>query len=72
MIGHILPASQYAVNTDRDKASDIQDTYSYVYGEWLDASDYTEVGSDYEIWDTRYQPESSDNEVDHYIAIRPK
>jgi len=71
MVCKTIPAAMYAVFTARGKMPDsIQDTFKYVYQEWLPNSDYQRANSaDFEMYDDRWHGGGADAEVDIYIPL---
>lgn len=72
MVSHQVPESKYAFYTHQGLESELGRSYDYVYGQWLREHGYEPKGYDFEIWDERYKPESPDNEIDMYVALREK
>lgn len=72
-----LPAGLYAVFThkidDCDLSKDIPNTFRYIFGSWLPASDY-EIGDgpDFELYDERFDSATMSGEIDLYIPIKAK
>jgi AraC family transcriptional regulator len=72
MVSRTIPAATYAVFTARGKMpGSIQDTFKYIYQEWLPTSDYQRADSaEFELYDERCD-NSENSEVDIYIPIAP-
>jgi AraC family transcriptional regulator len=71
MVCKTIPAASYAVFTARGKVPDsIQNTFKYVYDEWLPKSGYRRAESaEFELYDERWQDGGAKAEVDIYIPI---
>ena len=70
MVCRTIPAGKFAVFTARGKMPDsIQETFKYIYQEWLPNSEYQRANSaDFELYDERcHDPENA--QVDIYIPI---
>ncbi|MBS4209929.1 effector binding domain-containing protein [Bacillus sp. FJAT-50079] len=67
---HIVPENFYAFYSFKDIEANIQLAYDYLYGHWLQEQGYDSLGYDLELWDERYKPEESANEIDMFIAIK--
>jgi AraC family transcriptional regulator len=70
MISHSVPESKYVTFTHQGLESELSDSYAYVYGEWMSETGHEPKDYDFEIWDQRYQPDSPDNEIDLFIALK--
>ncbi|GGO08360.1 GyrI-like domain-containing protein [Saccharibacillus kuerlensis] len=70
MIRHSIPESKYATCTHKGLEADIGQTYDSLYGEWIRSRGSEPKGYDFEVWDERYQPESEQNEIDMFVALR--
>ncbi|MEO3947375.1 GyrI-like domain-containing protein [Gorillibacterium sp. CAU 1737] len=70
MVHHEVEASEYVVGTHKGPESGLQNTYDYLYGLWPQESGRSLKCYDFEIWDERYSPESLDNEIDIYVALK--
>ena len=70
MVSKTIPAARYAVFTACGKMPGaIQDTFKYIYQEWLPNSEYRHAGSaDFELYDERSHGGES-AEVDIYIPV---
>ncbi len=66
---HIVPENTYVEFTHEGLERDLQQSYDFLYGKWLDENRYLSLGYDLELWDDRYKPESLENEIDMFIAI---
>lgn len=69
MVGHQIPAGQYAKITHVGSEAWISKTYSFIYRHWLPRKQRTPVAYDYEVWDTRYQPGQPQSEIDIYVPL---
>lgn len=69
MIGHAVADSKYVTYTHQGLESELSHSYDYVYGlireTGNEPKDY-----DFEIWDERYKPESLENEIDLFVALK--
>lgn len=70
MIKHQVAGSDYVTYTHKGLESELSRSYDYVYGQWMHEYGKEPKGFDYEIWDERYNPDSPDNEIDMYVAIK--
>ena len=70
MISHIVPESKYVTYTHKGLESELGRTYDYLYGQWIRETGNEPKGYDFEMWDERYKPESVDNEIDIFIALK--
>ena len=70
MIWRKIPASKYAIFTARGKMpASIQETFRYIYQEWLPKSGYQRANSaDFELYDERCH-DLENAEVDIYVPI---
>ncbi len=70
MVCRTIPAGKYAVFTARGKMPfSIQETFKYVYQEWLPNSEYRRANSaDFELYDERCH-DAENAEVDIYVPI---
>ncbi|WP_373230755.1 GyrI-like domain-containing protein [Cohnella sp.] len=69
MIRHTVPANRYVRSTHIGLESELGRTYEFLYGKYIGQLGTHPIGYDFELWDSRYKPESSDNEIDVHIAI---
>lgn len=71
MIPKIINGSKYAVFTHQGELANIDNTYNYIYDEWLQESEYDEnkKGDNLEIFNTNYD-EDDNLDIDIYIAIK--
>lgn len=68
-----LERGLYAVFLYHGAASDAADTFRYILGEWLSASDYDlDNRPHFEILGEKYKNESTDSEEEIWIPIKPK
>jgi len=70
MISHTVQESKYVAYTHKGPESELGHTYDYLYRQWIPDSGYEPKEYDFEIWDERYDPESPDNEIDIFIALK--
>jgi AraC family transcriptional regulator len=70
MILHVVPENKYVTCTHKGLESELSRTYDYVYGKWIRETGNEPKGYDFEIWDERYKPESPDNEIDLFVALK--
>ena len=70
MVWRMIPASKYAIFTARgNMPGSIQETFRYIYQEWLPNSGYQRANSaDFELYDERCR-DSENAEVDVYVPI---
>ena len=70
MISHTVTESKYVAFTHKGLESELSRTYEYLYRQWIPDSGNEPKDYDFEIWDERYHPESPDNEIDVYVALK--
>ncbi|MEK8126470.1 GyrI-like domain-containing protein [Paenibacillus filicis] len=70
MISHSVPEGKYVTFTHKGLESELSHSYAYVYGEWMCETGHEPKDYDFEIWDERYEPDSPDNEIDLFIALK--
>jgi len=70
MVRHEVPEGKYAKYTHRGPESELGRSYDYVYGVWMRETGHVPRGFDFEVWDLRYKPESPENEIDMYVALK--
>ena len=70
MISHTINESKYVTYTHKGPESQLSKSYDYVYGQWIRETGNEPKYYDFEIWDERYKPESPDNEIDLFIALK--
>ncbi|ANY65731.1 hypothetical protein BBD42_04065 [Paenibacillus sp. BIHB 4019] len=70
MASHTVAESKYAVYTHKGPESELSRSYGYLYGEWMEETGHVPQHYDFEIWDERYHPESLDNEIDIFVALK--
>lgn len=70
MIHHKVPESKYVKYTHKGLESELGRSYDYVYGQWMRETGNVPKAYDFEIWDERYKPESTENEIDMYVALQ--
>lgn len=69
MVVHTVPASKYVKFTHKGLEAELGRTYDFLYGEWMMSSGNKPQKYDFEIWDKRYKPESSENRIDVHVAL---
>ncbi|MER2261608.1 MAG: GyrI-like domain-containing protein [Psychrobacillus sp.] len=69
---HIIPENFYVTYTHQGPEAELYKTYDYLYRDWLGANNFQPIGYDAELWDKRYKPESIENEIDVFIAVKEK
>ncbi|GLU43457.1 GyrI-like domain-containing protein [Allomuricauda sp. NBRC 101325] len=68
-----LPEGLYAVFHYKGKPSEIQDTFQYIYGEWLPNSGYEMDARPYfALMGGKYKGEHPDSEEEFWIPIKKK
>ncbi|KQO18115.1 GyrI-like domain-containing protein [Paenibacillus sp. Leaf72] len=70
MASHTVAESKYAAYTHIGPESELSLSYNYLYGEWMEETGHVPQHYDFEVWDERYQPESPDNEIDIFVALK--
>lgn len=71
MIPKIINGSKYAVFTHQGEVSNIDNTYNYIYNEWLPESEFdkNKKGDNLEVYNTEFNQDDN-SEIDIYIAIK--
>lgn len=71
MVERILPYSRYVVFHHNGPISDIQNSYGYIYKEWLPCSGYelSKIGRDMQIYYKRFKPTDKNIEMDIFVPI---
>lgn len=73
MEARALPAGEYAVFEHRGALDTLQQTYGYIYKDWLPNSAYEMVGTqDFELYDYRFKHGQSDSVLEIWIPIQKK
>ncbi|GIO28376.1 GyrI-like domain-containing protein [Ornithinibacillus bavariensis] len=67
---HHVPENDYVTYTHHGLESELYKSYDYLYGKWLRESNYHTLGYDLELWDERYKPEDTENEIEMYVAVK--
>ncbi|BBH24439.1 hypothetical protein Back11_57840 [Paenibacillus baekrokdamisoli] len=70
MISHAVTESKYVTYTHKGLESELSRTYDYVYDQLIRETGNEPKDYDFEIWDERYKPESPDNEIDLFVALK--
>ncbi|OZQ68669.1 AraC family transcriptional regulator [Paenibacillus sp. VTT E-133280] len=70
IIGHAVGESKYVTYTDQGLESELSRSYDYIYGQWIRETGNEPKDYDFEIWDERYKPESLENEIDLFVALK--
>ncbi len=70
MMSHQVPESTYVTYTHKGLESELGRSYDYLYGQWIREHGYEPKGYDFEVWGERYKPDSTDNEIDMFVAFR--
>ncbi|MNT80239.1 Bacterial transcription activator, effector binding domain [compost metagenome] len=70
LIIHHIEKSTYVQYTHVGPESALDETYDYLYQDWIPSQGYELQDYDFEVWGTAYQPESEANEIEVYIAIK--
>lgn len=70
MMLHHVPANTYVICTHQGLEEHIGETYQYLYVDWMQTNDYEPLDYDFEVWDGRYHPDSEENEIDIYVALK--
>lgn len=69
LIIHHIDKSSYVRYTHVSPESALNETYDYLYQEWIPSQGYELRDYDFEVWGAAYQPESEANKIELYIAI---
>ena len=65
-----IPGGRYAVFTHKGRIADLPKTLDYIWGEWVPSGACkTRSAPDLEVYDDRFDPNSTDSEFDIYIPI---
>lgn len=70
MLSYTIPESKYVKYTHKGLEKELSRSYDYVYGRWMRETGNEPKGYDFEVWDERYKPESEENEIDMYVALK--
>lgn len=70
LIIHHVDKSAYVQYTHVGLESALDETYDYLYQDWIPSQGYELRDYDFEVWGTEYQPESEANKIELYIAIK--
>lgn len=70
LIIHHIDKSSYVQYTHVGPDSALDETYDYLYQEWIPSQGYELRDYDFEVWRAAYQPESEANKIELYIAIK--
>lgn len=73
MVAREIPAAEYAVFEHRGSLETLQQTYRFIYSDWLVNSGYKMVGSqDFELYDQRFKFGQPDSVMEIWIPIARK
>jgi AraC family transcriptional regulator len=73
MVVRTIPAATYAVFLHRGPIEGIAATVREIYRVWLPQSPYKHADiADIELYDSRFQCEGPDSEMEYWISIEPK
>ncbi len=66
-----IPAHKYAKFTHKGKLDTLGETYNYIYVIWMAESEYSydDKAVEFEWYDSRFDIESEDSELDIYVPI---
>jgi AraC family transcriptional regulator len=66
-----VPAHKYAKFTHKGVLAELEETYKYIFHQWLPTSGYSYEGPvcDLEWYDNRFKLDSEDSEFDIYVPI---
>lgn len=70
MVSHTVGESKYVTCKHIGPESELSRSYEYLYGQWLGESGCEPKDYDFEIWDERYKPESPDNVISIFVALK--
>ncbi|MGD0583308.1 MAG: GyrI-like domain-containing protein [Bacteroidales bacterium] len=69
----ILPGGLYAVFIHKGTAADAPETFGYIFGTWLPASEYiVDLRPHFEILGEKYKRDDSSSEEEVWIPVKPK
>lgn len=70
MVAQEIPAGLWAVFTHRGSVDRLDESYQHIWGSWLPRSGYIPAEApDYEVYDSRYDPDSETSEIDICIPV---
>src|SRR4051794_10540763 len=72
MIGHTIPAGDYAGLAHIGPEIELSATYRYIYGSGLRELGRQPAWHDVEVLDERYMPDNALNTIDIYVALRQR
>lgn len=71
MIMHKVPASAYAVFEHKGKIETIDETYNYIFTDWVNMSRCTPATQDvFEVYDERFSQGSDDSIVEIWVPLQ--
>ena len=69
----VIPEGKYAVFCYKGKASEAQETYQYIYGNWIPNSEWVlDDRPHFALMGAKYKGEYIDSEEEIWIPIKPK
>lgn len=73
MITHNVPAADYAVFEHHGLVSDIENTYNYIFGEWIPQSDYITTNHDvFEFYGKDFKHNSEKSVMEIWVPVQKK
>ncbi len=72
MVSHVVNAGTFAVFTHLGPIHAIGKTCQEIYRIWLPQSDFEHAGIDVERYDSRFQGESEESEMEYWISVKSK
>ncbi|WP_342526307.1 effector binding domain-containing protein [Chryseomicrobium sp. FSL W7-1435] len=70
MVSYTVPACHYMKTKHMGSPEEIHETHDYLYAFCEEHAEYTPLGFDLEEWSASYNPFTSSNEIDVYLAVR--
>ncbi|WP_353625750.1 effector binding domain-containing protein [Bacillus sp. JCM 19041] len=70
MASHYVQENTYANCIHIGLETELDQTYEYLYSEWMIESNNEPAEYDFEVWGSRYKPESAENEIGIFIALK--
>ena len=71
LTAYSIPPAKYAVFTHEGSLDFIQQSFAYIFGEWLPQSDYESTGTpDFERYDERFNPTTDDGLIEIWVPVK--
>ena len=73
MTARTLPACDYAIFEHKGSLDTLQETYTYIFSQWLPSSGYTVVKQDdFELYGDRFKYGEADSVMEIWIPVKKK